>query len=476
MKTITFLLFLFFNSIMPAQTNYPEINKEIKAGNFTKASSMIDEVIERNDLSPIEKYELDFQKDRLRRIKLDFEKTADDMLNYIHKYYPDANESDLKKWEDAGSLEYKIIDGKKFYFNRAQGNLFRVNKDAKKQKEKIDGETISELNKYLSTYIPEAVNESKEKKKNLVKKVTHKLNYTVTVEPNAVPDGEVIRCWLPYPREGHNRQTDIKLISINSNEYIIADNENPQRTIYFEKTAHKDEPTKFNMVFEVTNYTELSDLNPEKIKPYDTGSDLYKTFTAERKPHIVFTDELKNLSKKIVGDEKDPYKKAKKIFEWMSKNVPWAGAREYSTIENISGYCVEKGYGDCGIKSLLFITLCRYNGIPAKWQSGWMLHPGSVNLHDWTEVYFEGYGWVPVDPDYGMQNLTNEDEKYFFFGGIDAHHLIVNDDYSAPLFPAKIFPRSETVDFQRGELEWRGGNLYFDKWDYNMQVEYETGN
>ena len=437
---------------------------------------MIDEVIERNDLSPIEKYELDFQKDRLRRIKLDFQKTADDMLNYIHKYYPDANESDLKKWEDAGSLEYKIIDGKKFYFNRAQGNLFRVNKDAKKQKEKIDGETISELNKYLSTYIPEAVNESKEKKKNLVKKVTHKLNYTVTVEPNAVPDGEVIRCWLPYPREGHNRQTDIKLISINSDEYIIADNENPQRTIYFEKTAHKDEPTKFNMVLEVTNYTELSGLNPEKIKPYDTGSDLYKTFTAERKPHIVFTDELKNLSKKIVGEEKDPYKKAKKIFEWMSKNVPWAGAREYSTIENISGYCVEKGYGDCGIKSLLFITLCRYNGIPAKWQSGWMLHPGSVNLHDWTEIYFEGYGWVPVDPDYGMQNLTNEDEKYFFFGGIDAHHLIVNDDFSAPLFPAKIFPRSETVDFQRGELEWRGGNLYFDKWDYNMQVEYETGN
>jgi transglutaminase-like putative cysteine protease len=153
----------------------------------------------------------------------------------------------------------------------------------------------------------------------------------------------------------------------------------------------------------------------------------------------------------------------------------WAGAREYSTIENISNYCVEKGYGDCGIKSLLFITLCRYNGIPAKWQSGWMLHPGSINLHDWTEIYLEGYGWVPVDPDYGLQNLENIEEKYFFFGGTDAHHLIINDDYSSPLFPAKIFPRSETVDFQRGELEWRGGNLYFDKWDYNMKVEYETG-
>jgi len=32
--------------------------------------------------------------------------------------------------------------------------------------------------------------------------------------------------------------------------------------------------------------------------------------------------------------------------------------------------------------------------------------------------------------------------------------------------------RSETVDFQRGELEWKGGNLYFDKWDYKMEVGY----
>ena len=44
--------------------------------------------------------------------------------------------------------------------------------------------------------------------------------------------------------------------------------------------------------------------------------------------------------------------------------------------------------------------------------------------------------------------------------------------FAQPLFPAKIFLRSETVDFQRGEVEWRGGNLYFNKWDYFINVEY----
>ena len=47
----------------------------------------------------------------------------------------------------------------------------------------------------------------------------------------------------------------------------------------------------------------------------------------------------------------------------------------------------------------------------------------------------------------------------------------MNDDYSQALYPAKIHFRSETIDFQRGEVEWEGGNLYFDQWDYQFDVE-----
>jgi len=34
--------------------------------------------------------------------------------------------------------------------------------------------------------------------------------------------------------------------------------------------------------------------------------------------------------------------------------------------------------------------------------------------------------------------------------------------------PAKQHFRSDTVDSQRGEVEWDGGNLYYDKWDYHF--------
>ncbi len=31
---------------------------------------------------------------------------------------------------------------------------------------------------------------------------------------------------------------------------------------------------------------------------------------------------------------------------------------------------------------------------------------------------------------------------------------------------------SDPYDFQWGEVEWKGGNLYYDKGDYDMKIEY----
>ena len=468
---IIIITFMMINLTI-AQTPFNEINELIKIGEFSKAAELINDKLSSKNLSYAETFLLQFELERMDRIRKDFNKTQDDILKFVRKYYPNADENSLRIWEENGSLEYKIIDGNKWYFSRAAANLFRINKEAKKQKELIDGPYKEPLYEFLEEYVPLTIEASKNKNTKFVKPVRLKLNYTVTLKANAVPQGEVVRCWLPFPREGHNRQTEVKLLAINSSEYIIASNDNQQRTIYFEKVAQKDLPTIFNVAFEVKNYAEVNLIDPESIKPYNKNLGVYQTFTAESFPHIVFTDKIKELSSEIVGDEKNPYLIAKKIFSWISENIPWAGAREYSTIENISEYCLERKHGDCGIKTLLFMTLCRYNGIPAKWQSGWMLHPNEVNLHDWCEIFLEGYGWIPVDQSFGLINSNKEEVKYFFLGSIDPYHLITNDDYSSPLFPTKIFPRSETVDFQRGELEWRGGNLYFDKWDYKMEVEY----
>lgn len=471
MVRLIFLFTIFMSVIIP-QSKLELVKNLIQSGNFIEAENIID--IEVKDLTPNDENYLTllFEKERMKRIKIDFSKNEEDIIEYIKKYIPEVNSQMILNWESDGSLEYLMIDGKKKYFNNAAQNLFRVNKEAAKRKELIDGPKVDQLTEFLRGHVPFVINQHKLSQERLVDQRRFSIEYKIIVKENVVPDGEIIRCWLPYPRESF-RQRDINLTYVNDDNFIIAPNSFLQRTLYMEKKAVKDLPTEFILHFEFTTFAERNILPlPGSVK-IDTNNYLVKKYTVERPPHIIFTEEIKSLSKKILQGEKDPILKVKKIFKWISDNIPWASVLEYSTIFNIPQYCVNKGYGDCGIKTLLFMTLLRYNGIPTKWQSGWMLHPVEVNLHDWCEISFDGENWIPVDQSFGLQPSEKEEVNWFYLGSIDSFRWIVNDDYSQELFPVKIFPRSETVDFQRGEVEWRGGNIYFNDWKYKININYE---
>jgi len=412
-----------------------------------------------------------FEQEKMNRTRIDFSKNRDQVIDYIRKYIPNVSDEQMLKWENEKSLECMTIDGKKMYFYNAAPNLFRINKEAIAIKIAKDGITEDGKDRVNSTHVPLVVSTVKAKKQNIVLPVKMHVKYSLTVQPNAVPEGEIIRCWLPYPRTDQPRQTNLKLFNTSESKYLIAPVKYKHSTIYMEKKQEKDKPTTFSVEYEYTSSAEWHHLKPEDILPYKKNTSIYKKYTSEREKHILFTPRIKELATQIVGNEQNPLLKVKKIYEWINQ-IPWASAREYSTLDNIPEYVLDNKHGDCGQVSLLFITLARYCGIPAKFQSGFMMHPGGKNMHDWAQVYFEGVGWVPVDQSFGLFPSKNQDEKYFFMTGIDSYRMIVNDDYSNSLFPAKKYPRSETVDFQRGEVEWRKGNLYFDKWKWNLEIEY----
>ncbi len=471
-----YLIVLLFLSCNHSQMKQNEmvtdemIEKEISAGNFTKAEKLINQLLVNDSLTEEQKYDLNFRKEILNRIRLDFKLDEKATMEYIKKYIPTVDSNMMRNWEATNELEMRIIDGERRYFKYAKNNLFRLNKEAKKAKIAIDGEKLDAVEQYKKDNLEKIVSAVKSSKKNLVNPVEMTLRYTLTVDANAVPDGEMVRCWLPFPREGHGRQTNIKLKSVNADNYVLADNERYlQRTLCLEKPAKKDSPTVFQMEISLTSYAEWYDLKPENVKAYNKESDIYKNFTQEQLPHIVFSDTIKKLVKQIVGNETNPLLIVRKIYTWIDETFPWATTIEYSTIPCIPQYVIDQRHGDCGQQTLLFMSMARFAGIPVKWQSGWMLHPNGENLHDWAEVYYEGIGWVPLDVTFDLQQSENPDIKYFYTNGTDPYHFIVNDDFSLPLFPAKIYPRSETLDFQRGEVEWRGGNLYFNKWNYKME-------
>lgn len=454
-----------------ADMDYQEL---IMMGEFNRAAKAIRKELRADPaIAPNRRLMLEFELERMERIRKDFTATQSDVMEYIRQYLPEVKAADLQKWEKANALEYKIIDGEKWYFHAAARNLFRIDPELKQLKKKRDAATEQEkadefpLDRHLEEIIQEAIY----KGQRYVKPVTLKIRQAISVDRNAVPPGEMLRCWIPFPREIPNRQTNIEIIATDPARYILADNDHTlQRTIYFEKLTQKDTTTEFAVEYRYTVYGVYAPIDPQKIRPIDNQDDLLP-YLQEVPPHIVFSDELRELSATIVGDETNPYHIAQKLFAWIDSHIPWASAREYSTFYNIPSYVIENGHGDCGMMTLTFMTLCRLNGIPTKWQSGWEFQPPDDSMHDWGEIYFEPYGWVPMDVTYGLRDTEDERLKWFYLNGMDSYRLIYNDDYGQPFYPAKIHPRSETVDSQRGEVEWRGGNLYFDQWDWQHDWE-----
>lgn len=411
-----------------------------------------------------------FEQERKKRIKKDFTKTEAQVKAFIQQYIPDVNDRRMRAWEESKALEMRVIDGEKRYFKRAARNLFRIDPQCRAIWEKAHAGEEENAAFDLNGHDTRVMNESAESGEKYIHPVRFKITQTLTVKANAVPAGEKIRCWIPFPVEIAGRQTGIKYITSQPETHQLAAADRPQRTIYFEQKSTKDKPTLFRVTYEYTSHATYTAIDPDKVRKIK-DKDRLTEYLAERPPHIVFTDTLRALSKKIVGSETNPYRIAQKLFAWVDTNIPWASAREYSTIKNISNYALENRHGDCGIQTLLFITLCRLNGIPARWQSGWEFKPPHDSMHDWGMIYLKPYGWVPTDVTYGLRKNTDERLTWFYLSGMDSYRLIFNENFSQPFEPPKKYPRSETVDSQRGEVEWIGGNLYFDQWNWELEWE-----
>lgn len=406
-----------------------------------------------------------------RRTAIDFNKKLSDILPYIQKYYPEVDSTQIAEWEESKALEYRIIDGEKWYFRRAADNLFRIDPEARALKTSLEGKEKAGRDTVVMNHIRAVLAERDSfKKRNLYTRHKWEFDYKLFFLPTAgLEDGELIKVWLPLPQTEQKRQADVKVAHANRD---VKMNEGTHSTAYIEGRYSTKDTTLFAIKYHFTTYAEYNAL-PKcfKHKKADANNPELKQHLQERAPHCLFTDKIKSLADSVVGNEKRPYYQARKLFAAIRELYPWAGACEYSTISNIPEYVIENRHGDCGQVTLLYIAMCRYLGIPARWQSGFMLHPGYDNLHDWCEIYIEGMGWIPVDPSFGVQSWgETEEERYFYFGGIDAYRLIVNSDWGAELTPQKQYERSEPVDFQRGECETDKENLYFDRWRYKFTV------
>jgi transglutaminase-like putative cysteine protease len=206
---------------------------------------------------------------------------------------------------------------------------------------------------------------------------------------------------MPYPQQ-FEAQSGVRLLASTPEVSWMNAPRYPMRSLYFEQPSQGERETVFQADYEMTTWARYNPIDPAKILPINRRHPVWGYFTSETTRHVAFTPEIQDLGRNIVQGERNPYLKAHRIYDWMSKNIQYSYAREYSTLRNISLYPLHHRYGDCGQLALLFIALCRSQGIPARWQSGWMIYPPLKNLHDWSEIYLEPYGWIPVDVNFAQ--------------------------------------------------------------------------
>jgi hypothetical protein len=106
----------------------------------------------------------------------------------------------------------------------------------------------------------------------------------------------------------------------------------------------------------------------------------------------------------------------RRVFEYLRSGMDYQTTGEYS-LDGI----FHLGYGgrpagDCGAFSILYVSLLRRHGVPARLVNGWVIQD-SLNWvsHLWSEFYVQGQGWVCSDATFG--------QGFFAHGGTNRVHL-----------------------------------------------------
>lgn len=427
------------NDLKYLKVNLPEDILKLKcAGYFDEALKVINLRLNKQ-IPVVMRKRLELEKEIIRTIKGEYPYTFDQALQKMKDNIKDFTGEELTILQNDSQADWILIDGKVRFNDSFFGSLIKTRADlaARLINKSSDGD---ERGEFLNTNI-------KDTKENKKASYFIHIKSTVKVKEEAARIGEKIKVHLPVPAEC--QQSNIKVIKTIPAATYVSPIDHPSRTAYFEVALQKDQ--EFSVEYSYESHLTYNEPDPSQVLKEQPSFD-----TLELEPHIMFTPYIKELAKEIIGDETNPLIKARIIYDYITQNVKYSYMRAYSTIINIPEYAALNLKGDCGVQALLFITLCRYVGIPAKWQSGLAVTPYHIGPHDWAQFYVAPFGWLFADPSFGGGALRNNNkEKWnFYFANLDPFRMVANSEFQHEFEPPKKYWRHDPYDNQVGEMEY----------------------
>ena len=433
------------------------------AGDFEGEIACIDRWLGR-DIPHCLRKRLEIQRLFAEHLVDDYPLTRADVVRGMQERYPLATEDTLDTFIASGNVDYILKNGEMRFQNQAISNIFKTHTHDLERMFNPDYEASN-----TAAAVPENIRIMREKGSRAFR---YEVEYWMKLEPHAEKPGETLKIWFPYPVACASQpESEIKLLS---SSHPVTVTGTCHRAAYMEVPCETG--ATYTVRYSFVNrakYTAL-DLDRPAYPPVGEGltTDELAYYTGEQYPHIRFTPFIKDLAAQIAGDETDPLRLARRVYDYICEHVRYSYVRDYLLIENIPEFVLMNGYGDCGTMGLAFITLCRALGIPAKWQSGSACYPDSIGSHDWAQFYIAPYGWLYCDPSYGegAARAGNEIRRDHYFANLDPFRLVASNEFQQPLTPDKAFCRMDPYDNQSGEAEYIDENIFFEDRDCGRRV------
>lgn len=115
------------------------------------------------------------------------------------------------------------------------------------------------------------------------------------------------------------------------------------------------------------------------------------------------------LTVELTQNAENAYDKAAAIMSWLRGNCVYTLEPDYPAYDRdfVSQFVLDTREGYCSYFASAMTVMCRIAGLPARYVEGYSIDAGEnvtvtgEDAHAWTEVYFNGIGWVPFDASNG---------------------------------------------------------------------------
>ncbi|NLE14221.1 MAG: transglutaminase domain-containing protein [Clostridiales bacterium] len=410
-------------------------------GDFDGELDAIKRYLSRKGLPHALRMRLELEAMIARSVRNNYTMSSDDALKELQKTCPPLTAEDIERFVDAGWVDHIRRNGRVYFENSAVTNILRTHKGL-----------LHELANHGEKLPPP---ESTALRHETIER-QHKFGYDAvrfTVEAALRPadgclrPGETCYIHLPFPAVTPE-QSEIALLE-SSHPVTLSPESSPIRTAHIAAPLEKDEWAKIRYTY----------VNRADYMPPDDGAvspEQPDFYTGETYPHIRFTPLIRALADELSAGTDNPLVKARRAYLLITEHVMYSYVRPYRDIDNLAEYPLLEGHGDCGIQALLFITLCRCMGIPARWQSGMAPSFTDIGSHDWALFYVAPFGWLHCDPSYGGGAFRRGDElmREHYFGNLDPFRMVSCTDFQRDFDPPRRFMRDDPYDNQSGEAEY----------------------